>query len=69
MKVDRRCPRCRTHAYHWIRTPKTDDDSLVEVPLADWPADKIPRRVMIDCASCGHGWRGQLSRLERGYAS
>jgi hypothetical protein len=69
MKVDLHCPRCHAHAYHWVRPPNPDDLSLVDVPLQRWPADRIPHRVMIDCASCGHSWRGQLSRVERGYDS
>lgn len=32
MKVDRNCPRCRAHLYHFVHAPKTDDDAKATDP-------------------------------------
>lgn len=65
MKVDRHCPRCRAHAYHFVNTPATDDDALRDLPLHRWPATLRPRRVTVYCAACAHTWWTHLSRAER----
>lgn len=66
MKVDRYCPRCHDHLYHWVHAPKTGDETLDGMDMCRWPSDKIPYRAEICCAHCAHTWWGKLSRLERG---
>lgn len=43
-KVERRCPRCHRHAYHWL-TPNNSPAAL-----------KTTKLHTAGCANCGHEW-------------
>ena len=49
-KIDRRCPRCHKRLYHfireWLREPKPGESSTP---------------IRIDCADCGHTFRGRYN--------
>ncbi len=47
-KIERRCPRCKCHAYHWF-TAKGDPSAL-----------KNTRRHTATCVTCGHQWPCRL---------
>ncbi len=49
MKIERRCPKCRAHRYHFC------DARLAQTE----------RRAEATCAECGHNWKVRLSRSER----
>lgn len=44
IKVERRCPRCRRHAYHWL-TGRTHPSAI-----------KTTRLHTASCVNCGHAW-------------
>jgi hypothetical protein len=54
-KLDRHCPRCGAHHYHFARA---------------WQLQRSngecfgPVHVDIDCADCGHTWRGRYRKDE-----
>jgi len=41
-KVERRCPRCHRHAYHWLNAARTESNSS--------------SRTKAGCVNCGHEW-------------
>lgn len=41
-KIERRCPRCGRHAYHWLTWPDTESNKT--------------SRPVAGCANCGHEW-------------
>lgn len=47
-KIERRCPRCNRHAYHWL-TANGDPSAL-----------KNTRRHTATCVNCGHQWPCRL---------
>lgn len=47
-RLDRHCPRCWVHRYHWSR--------LV--------GNGKRHKVFITCAECGHGWEGKYRKDE-----
>lgn len=49
-KLDRQCPRCRKRLYHFARR---------ELTLKPGTAFTGIHYVEIDCADCGHSWRGR----------
>jgi DNA-directed RNA polymerase subunit M/transcription elongation factor TFIIS len=63
MKISRKCPRCREKRNHLVEQPKDGNDT----PLHRRDTPDIPVKVWVNCAECGHRWRGRLSRVERGY--
>jgi DNA-directed RNA polymerase subunit M/transcription elongation factor TFIIS len=54
-KLERHCPRCRAHHYHFARAWQLERSN--GDPLG-------PVHVDIDCAGCGHTWRGRFKREE-----
>lgn len=52
-KIDRCCPRCRHHAYHWL----THQDSPAAL--------KTTRLHTATCVRCGHGWPCRVLERDR----
>lgn len=52
VKLDRRCPRCHAHHYHFANR-ELRPDGLRQV----W-------QVTIDCTACGHRWIGRYRKDE-----
>ena len=51
-KIERVCPRCRTHAYHWLTSNGAPS------------AIKNTKLHTASCVNCGHDWPCRVMRRE-----
>lgn len=52
-KIERHCPRCGRHAYHWL-TPRDAASAL-----------KTTKLPTASCANCGHQWPCRVMEKDR----
>lgn len=50
-KVERRCPRCHRHAYHWLTAPRTESNTS--------------SRPKAGCVNCGHEWPCRVMKRDK----